>query len=644
MKLARRLLALNRRIAARTERLWPYRGARAFDEFGPLVQRCAARQPCEALVDVGAGKDSSFLDAFALDESRRVIGVDISEDALRANSALNERHVADVIQDGLPFGSSSVSMVTSRSVLEHLSDVDAFVAESARVLVPGGYSVHICSCRNAPFAVANRLLPHRVAQRILYALHPEVVGTQGFETCYDRCTPEELRAVFTAHGLEVIESRVSYRSAQYFTSLGPLFVFARLYEALLGRLGVERLASYATIVARKPARPKVDLRRATAQPRVVYWNYMPAPYMVDRFNALAARGNLNFRAWFSARREPHWSGAWKVDESSWVFDHRYVPHVFVRGRSVGFPPDLLGRRPPEVLISPHGEPSFVAGWAAARVRNVRTAFWVVRTSDSWFARQRYKEQLKHFMFPRTDAIFVPGEDARDYARQYGARDEQIITLPHPVDAEFARAAARVRVEDREKLRTELGLEGTTFIYVGRLWWGKGLSGLLSAFGEVQREGADVSLLLVGDGPERISLLETARQLGLERVVFTGFQQRDDLPRYYSAADVFVFPTLGDPFGLVVGEAMSCGLPIISTSAAGEIRTRVEDGRNGFIVAPGDARELAARMRQVDADPALRQKMGALSREKVEGRTPERWAADFERGIEHMLDLAAGARR
>ena len=73
--------------------------------------------------------------------------------------------------------------------------------------------------------------------------------------------------------------------------------------------------------------------------------------------------------------------------------------------------------------------------------------------------------------------------------------------------------------------------------------------------------------------------------GIRNVIFAGFFQKAELPRLYAAADVFVFPTLGDPYGLVVDEAMACSLPIISTSAAGEIRDRVESGVNGFVVPP-----------------------------------------------------------
>lgn len=378
--------------------------------------------------------------------------------------------------------------------------------------------------------------------------------------------------------------------------------------------------------------------KAPRRPRVVYWNYMPAPYMVDRFNALGRRGHVDFEAWFNARREPHWSGAWEINERDWEFAYRYIPSRMIRGRTLGFPSALLARRPPDVLVSPHGEPSFVLGWAVARLRGVQTAFWVVRTFDSWTPRIAYKEALKRRILPRADAILVPGPDAEAFACSYGVSTSRIMRVHHPLNVDFT-GLADTSIAERESIRRRHGLSGTTFIYVGRLWWGKGLGYLLDAFSSVQRTGRDVSLLIVGDGPEEEALRDRCRTEAL-RVAITGFKQKHELPAYYRAADAFVFPTLGDPFGLVVGEAMACGLPVLATTAAGEIRERVEHGVNGLLVPPRDCESLAAAMKELSDDPDRTRAMGSASAEKVRGHTPERWAAEFERAIARILSVPA----
>ena len=370
------------------------------------------------------------------------------------------------------------------------------------------------------------------------------------------------------------------------------------------------------------------------RPYVVYWNNIPSPYMVERFNAVADRGSFEFEAWFNERTGPDRS--WMVDESSWRFRYRYLPAFSIAGRRLRVPAPVFGRRP-DILVSLYAEPVFLAGWTVARLRGAKTGFWVEVTFDRWVKRATWKETVKRWLFLRVDGIVTVGKDGREFACRYGADPDHIFYAPHVIDVEHYRNVSRASLAEREQLRRKLGLRGCTFVYVGRLWWGKGLSYLLDAFGEVQERSREpVSLLLVGDGPEEERLRRVCEERGIRNVVFAGFKQKPELPRYYAAADVFVFPTLGDPYGLVVDEAMACSLPVISTSAAGEIRDRVEEGVNGYIVPPEDGRALAERMLCLAGDAGLRRRMGERSYEKIDGHTPEKWAEDFERIVFSLL--------
>jgi glycosyltransferase involved in cell wall biosynthesis len=368
--------------------------------------------------------------------------------------------------------------------------------------------------------------------------------------------------------------------------------------------------------------------------RVAYWNNIPAPYMVDRFNTVARRGNVDFEAWFSARRESDRS--WKVDESEWAFQHRYLPAIDRGDSALAFPAPLLGARAPDVLVSLYAGPGFLLGAELARLRRSRTAFWVEVTFDAWVRRRRWKEALKGRALPRADAILTAGKDGRSFARRYGVHDDRIHEVPHVVDYPRYAASSSLSPDERERVRADLGLRGITFLFVGRLWVGKGLMFLLDAFGELQSQVADeLSLLLVGDGRDEELLRSRSEEKGLERVVFVGFRDSDALPRLYAAADVFVFPTLGDPFGMVVLEAMACRLPVIATTSSGEIEDRVTEGVNGFLVPPRDSARLRERMALLARDAGLRQRMGEASAEKVRGQTPDVWAKAFEEAVEKI---------
>lgn len=371
------------------------------------------------------------------------------------------------------------------------------------------------------------------------------------------------------------------------------------------------------------------------KPFVVYWNNIPAPYMVERFNALADRDNLDFIAWFNDRIESDRS--WIVDESSWRFRYRYLPTTNIGSRKLHWPTPVLGKRP-DVLISLYAEPSFLFGWAVTKLCGAKTAFWCQVTYDRWVTRKAWKESLKRLVFPKVDATLGSGKESQAFAIRYGVPKEKALLLRHSIDVNHYESGYKQYVQDRETIRREIGVKGTTFIYVGRLWQGKGLTFLLEAFEKLQNlSDDDVSLLLVGDGPQEAELRQICFKRDIRNVIFSGFHQKPELPRYYVAADVFVFPTLGDPYGLVVDEAMASFLPIVSTSSAGEISDRVEEEVNGFIVPPEDSTILADRMLRFVNNPVLCERMGESSAKKIAGHTPEQFAEDLENIVYKLIE-------
>jgi glycosyltransferase involved in cell wall biosynthesis len=363
--------------------------------------------------------------------------------------------------------------------------------------------------------------------------------------------------------------------------------------------------------------------------KVVYWNHSPTPYFVARFNAIARRGKLDFEAWFNDRREPIRS--WDVDEREWLFPARYIPTRSLLGWSARVPvPELLASRP-DLLVQEYDRAHLSAGFLAARALASRTAFRVLPNYDAWSERTWWRETAKQAVFRAVDAAKVPGPDGAALARRYGLPADRIATVTQSIDVERLGAARGVGATARAQARASLGLEGCVFIYVGRLWSGKGVDDLFAA--DERLADAGVSLLLLGDGPDEQRYRE--RAASLPRVVFGGFVQAKDIAAYYSLADTLVFPTLGDPHGLVVEEAMAAGLPVICSDAAGDIEARLPRSA-GRVVPVGDAEALERSMRELASDPTLRERMGQEAAETVAYRTHERYAEDFEAFVEATL--------
>src|SRR3989440_708392 len=224
------------------------------------------------------------------------------------------------------------------------------------------------------------------------------------------------------------------------------------------------------------------------KPRVVYWQNSPTPYVVGRFNALTDRGNLDFEAWFNAEREPDRS--WEVNPAGWRFRARYIPARRLLGHRLHLPLVELQQTRPDVLVSLYDRLSFALGSLAARSSASRTALRVLPTYDSWSWRSCWKEMGKHVLFRAVDGAKVPGPDGAHLACRYGLPRTRIAAVTQSIDVAHYGRARDVEPSLRRQRRAQLGLQGCVFVYVGRLWAGKGLDYLFDAYPSVRERAPD----------------------------------------------------------------------------------------------------------------------------------------------------------
>jgi len=135
-------------------------------------------------------------------------------------------------------------------------------------------------------------------------------------------------------------------------------------------------------------------------------------------------------------------------------------------------------------------------------------------------------------------------------------------------------------------------------------------------GYVAGEMNDVVLIVGGEGPEEARLRELSTRIGVsDRVIFAGFIPQEELPHYYSLADLFVFHSLYETFGIALAQALASGTPVVSVNCTA-IPELVEDGVNGVLVPPNGPRQLAAGIVHLLEDTALRETYGKRAREKA----------------------------
>ena len=213
---------------------------------------------------------------------------------------------------------------------------------------------------------------------------------------------------------------------------------------------------------------------------------------------------------------------------------------------------------------------------------------------------------------RTDRIIV-------HTKSYGGtsaslRGRELTVIPSAVDLDRFRPGI-----DASGLRADLGLEGKRVaVFTGRLVPHKGVDVILEALVQLPK---DVVLVVIGAGPRLPSLVRHARRLDLEgRVRFCPAVSDEDLPRFLSLADVFVFPSQNrlEGFGLAIAEAMAVGSPVVIADMPG-VREVIEPGREGLLAEPLIASDLAEKVRTILDDRNLAKRMGHAGRERAEAR-------------------------
>ncbi|GAC1467046.1 MAG: glycosyltransferase [Isosphaeraceae bacterium] len=217
----------------------------------------------------------------------------------------------------------------------------------------------------------------------------------------------------------------------------------------------------------------------------------------------------------------------------------------------------------------------------------------------------------------------------NYYRAAGIPDERLSMIYSGVDGE---PPAEV---DPAAVRSEFGWPADTplIVFAGRLMAQKGVEDLLAALDLLQHIRPNLKTLIVGAGPLKSELEETAHAFELDdKVKFLG--HRADVPRLLAAADMLVLPSLYEGLPNVVLEAMRFRKPVVATSAPGTTEV-VVDGETGLLVPTRNPPLLARAIRTLVDDPALGRRMGEAGRARVEAefgveRMVERFAELYER--------------
>lgn len=364
--------------------------------------------------------------------------------------------------------------------------------------------------------------------------------------------------------------------------------------------------------------------------RLVIITEIIAPYRIPVFNALAQHPEIDLKIIFLAQTDPS-TRQWRVYAQEIRFSHEILPSWRTRLKKYNLllnqkVAGALRKANPDVIVC--GGYNYLASWQALRwaKRNcVPFLLWCESTAKDNRASHRVVESLKQNFFDKCDGCIVPGMAAEEYVRQMGVSPEHIFVAPNAVDNHLFASRANHARQNASRVRAELDLPSQYFLFAGRLVKSKGIFELWEAYGSLTENlRSQFGLVFAGDGPLRPELERIAKSICPGTIRLAGFVQRDQLASYYGLADCLVFPTHSDPWGLVVNEAMACGLPVICGRSAGCAADLVK--ANGRMIDPQNVDQLVLAMQEIATDADLRRQMSDESLKIIRNYSPEICAA------------------
>jgi glycosyltransferase involved in cell wall biosynthesis len=188
------------------------------------------------------------------------------------------------------------------------------------------------------------------------------------------------------------------------------------------------------------------------------------------------------------------------------------------------------------------------------------------------------------------------------------------------------------VTDEVRGRHDIKPEEKIVLYLGRLSIEKRVEDLIRA---MKHLGNDTTLLICGKGPYGKKLKRIARKID-KRVIFAGYIPERLKGSYYKAADVFVFPSVGDTQGIVLLEAMKYGTPVVSVKAQGIVDI-VEDGKNGLLARAEDPEDISRKIETVLNDGEIRDKITLNQKEVLEKHSWENVTDRLEEIYRNMIE-------
>ena len=357
--------------------------------------------------------------------------------------------------------------------------------------------------------------------------------------------------------------------------------------------------------------------------KILFLTNIPSPYRVKFFNELGKKCDLTvlYERKQAENRDKSWNNYCACN----------YKEIFLKGKIVGEEGAicvgvlryLKMRKYTHIIICGYGTPTSKLAILWLKIHYIP----FIMNVDGGLIKEekRIKYMVKRFFIQSAVLWFSTGEKTTEFLVHYGADKKRCYKY---LFSSFMKSEILDKVvSEEEKLVLKENLhikEKKMVLSVGQFIYRKGFDILLRITKDFPENTATV---IIGGEPtkEYLSIVEKYK---LKHIYFIGFKEKEELAKYYMAADVFVFPTREDIWGLVINEAMSYGLPVIVSKQCVAGAELIESGRCGYQITLENQRLLLEKTKELLLDNRLRRKMAEESLKKIKNYSIENMAEDY----------------